>query len=415
MQPLTDEEVRIKIAEIAQTFSPNAPIDNQDLFAGRLAQLVKVLNAVSQRGQHVVIYGERGVGKTSLANIISPGLQAEALVAGQNCNQQTTFRSLWKNALRSITLISERQEAGFASGGTRVIDSLDSKLGDNPTPEDIRYMLSSLPKSVLIFDEMDRVEDTTTKTLLADTIKTLSDHSVDTTLILVGVAESVDTLIAEHRSIERALVQIYMPRMSVTELNQIVDKGLARVSMTIDSDARVLIADLSHGLPHYAHLLALHAAQAAVIDRSRNISRMHVKEAMKQAVTDAQQSIINSYHAATNSPRANLFAQVLLSCALAPTDDLGYFSAADVRAPMKQITGKNYDIPAFAQHLKEFCEKERGPILKRTGYPRRYRFRFINPLMEPYVIMKGVADKLIADTDSFGAHVPQRELESVPR
>lgn len=38
-----------KLTEIAQTFSPNAPIDTQDLFAGRISQLVKVINAVSRR------------------------------------------------------------------------------------------------------------------------------------------------------------------------------------------------------------------------------------------------------------------------------------------------------------------------------------------------------------------------------
>jgi hypothetical protein len=38
-------------------------------------------------------------------------------------------------------------------------------------------------------------------------IKVLSDNSVPATLVLVGVADSVDALIVEHQSIERALVQ----------------------------------------------------------------------------------------------------------------------------------------------------------------------------------------------------------------
>jgi hypothetical protein len=44
-------------------------------------------------------------------------------------------------------------------------------------------------------------------------------------------------------------------------------------------------------------------------------------------------------------------------------------------------------IPSFARHLNEFTEDKRGPILKKIGTPRR--FRFINPLMQPYVIMQG--------------------------
>ncbi|MCE4544572.1 MULTISPECIES: hypothetical protein [unclassified Caballeronia] len=81
------------------------------------------------------------------------------------------------------------------------------------------------------------------------------------------------------------------------------------------------------------------------------------------------------------SPRKdNLFADVLLACAMAPADQMGYFAAQDIRAHIQLITGKDYQIPSFSKHLKEFCEEKRGPILKKIGTARRFRFRFINPL-----------------------------------
>jgi hypothetical protein len=43
----------------AQVFSPGAPIDESDLFAGRVEQLRDLINAVNQRGQHAIIFGER--------------------------------------------------------------------------------------------------------------------------------------------------------------------------------------------------------------------------------------------------------------------------------------------------------------------------------------------------------------------
>jgi hypothetical protein len=117
-----------------------------------------------------------------------------------------------------------------------------------------------------------------------------------------------------------------------------------------------------------------------------------VDGAIKKALEDAQQSIRSACHKATISPRKNnLFADVLLACALAKTDDLGFFAAQDIREPMQQVTGKRYEIPSFAQHLNEFCDPKRGPILTKTGAKRRYRFRFVNPLMQPFVIMQGFA------------------------
>ena len=80
-----------------------------------------------------------------------------------------------------------------------------------------------------------------------------------------------------------------------------------------------------------------------------------------------------------------------MACALAKTDELGFFAAQDVRDPMKMITGKRYEIPSYAQHLNDFCDAKRGPILEKTGAKRRFRFRFVNPLMQPYVVMQGFA------------------------
>jgi len=67
---MTDDDWRALSFEAAQTFSPSTPLDETDLFAGRRAQLQKVLDATSERGKHVILFGERGVGKTSLAKLV---------------------------------------------------------------------------------------------------------------------------------------------------------------------------------------------------------------------------------------------------------------------------------------------------------------------------------------------------------
>ena len=118
-------------------------------------------------------------------------------------------------------------------------------------------------------------------------------------------------------------------------------------------------------------------------------------QAVIDAVANQQQSIVNAYEKATHSPRENLYKTVLLACALAKTNELGYFSAVDVREPIRNITHKDYGIPAFSQHLNDFCEGSRGPILQKIGVRRRFRFRFINPLIEQFVVLKGISDGMI--------------------
>ena len=389
-----------QLQRLNSSFSPSAPIDQSDLFAGRIGQLMTVVNAVEQKGQHAILFGERGVGKTSLARVLSRGLSIEGvplLVAAVNCDSSMSFVDLWRNAFRQINLIETKPGTGFTSQPSQRLIALADTLPDQLTPSDVRNALANMGKSLFVFDEFDRLQDAEAKRLLADTIKTLSDYAVDATLLLVGVADSVDSLIAEHQSIERALVQVRMPRMSPPELEQVIDKGIQKAELEIAVEAKRKIVQLSQGLPHYTHLLSLYAGQRAISNSRSRISIEDVRTAIDTALANAQQSIVGSYHRATASPRENLYPQVLLACAMAEPDGLGYFAAVDVRRPLTEIMKKPYEIPAFSQHLNAFCETLRGPVLQRTGTTRRYRFRFINPLMQPYVLMDGIRKGLISD------------------
>ncbi|MDE0209154.1 MAG: hypothetical protein OXJ64_04655, partial [Boseongicola sp.] len=74
---------------------------------------------------------------------------------------------------------------------------------------------------IVIIDEFDRLSRKVAGQM-ADTIKMLSDYAVPATLVLVGVADTVSDLIQEHTSVERALIQIPMPRMSTEEIRAII-------------------------------------------------------------------------------------------------------------------------------------------------------------------------------------------------
>ncbi|MBI3822813.1 MAG: hypothetical protein HY289_09055 [Planctomycetes bacterium] len=47
-------------------------------------------------------------------------------------------------------------------------------------------------------------------------------------------------------------------------------------------------------------------------------------------------------------------------------------------------------------------------MLERIGLPRRYRFRFRNPLLQPFVIMEGFAQGLIRRGDLMKRRRPRR-------
>src|SRR5262249_7953437 len=134
-----------------------------------------------------------------------------------------------------------------------------------PDPDDVRWALDNLPRSIIVMDEFDRVEDDESLSLMSDAIKSLSDHDIGTKVVIVGVADSLDELVGDHASVQRAIEEVAMPRMTEEEAFEIIDNGLAAADMTIKPGPRRRIARLSEGLPHYIHLLALHGARNAVL------------------------------------------------------------------------------------------------------------------------------------------------------
>ena len=62
-----------KIAEsgVRDIFAPHRPIAEGNLLFGRQTEVRSIIETLNTPGQHVLLYGERGVGKTSIANVIS--------------------------------------------------------------------------------------------------------------------------------------------------------------------------------------------------------------------------------------------------------------------------------------------------------------------------------------------------------
>ena len=127
-----------------------------------------------------------------------------------------------------------------------------------------------------------------------------------------------------------------------------------------------------------------------------------METALAAAISESQQSIVSDYASAVRSPRPEaLYRQTLLACALAPADGLGYFAPADLRAPISTILKERRDVASYMAQLNALAGDERGPALNVAGDPRSRRFRFANPLLKPYVILRGVSDDLITEQQAY--------------
>jgi Cdc6-like AAA superfamily ATPase len=408
----TDEDWQSLWSEVTETFSPGAPVQERELFAGRQSQLLTLIDTVEQRGRHAVVFGERGVGKTSITNILGLVLRAprrDVISVKVNADPQDTFESIWKKVFKRLNYESAKD------GNQTVTRTIADDYAGRLTPDDVQLELSNFAAHqvpLIVLDEFDRIGDGAVTQLMADTIKALSDYSVNATVVVVGVAEDVTGLIKGHESIARSLIQVRMPRMSQDELGEIILSRYKKCGIKVDEEALWKMSFLARGIPYYAHLLGMHAARAAIKKRTTKVDNACVDAAQIEAVTELDASIKDRYFAAVRSQRNDetLFATVLLACALAKTDELGAFQQAAVTDPLNRIVpGKNYKPSTFAFHMNAFCEDQRKKVLEKFGEPRNQRYRFTDPTMPPFIVVKGLADGLI-DDDIAQVYANRRQL-----
>jgi len=402
----TKSELEKFAFKLGTLFKPTSPINREDLFSGRGRQTLDVVDVINQPGQHAVLYGERGVGKTSLANMIFPKLRTTAMpiiAPFVNCFNSDDFSAIWKRVLGEIKLQAQAKDLDLPKGIEAIIQEYTDPFMDRFQPEVIRTVLHELGQYyvvVVIVDEFDAVESKQTRRNVADTIKYLSDRNTPATIVMIGVADDVEELIENHQSIERCLCQINVPRMSRDELETIVTKGLGECEMEIAQGALHEISRLSRGLPHYTHLLGLYAGRCALENSEMKVTEEHVAIAVKQSIGKAQATIEGDYtRAVTSSRKDATYREVLLAAAMAKTDGMGFFYPKDVRPHLERIVKKPVRFDTFSKHLLAFCDDQRGSVLRKDRSTPRPRYRFANPLLEPYILIRGMADGLIGEND----------------
>jgi Cdc6-like AAA superfamily ATPase len=157
---------------VATAFSPHSPISSLQLFRGRTDQIRSVVDAANIPGLHIAIYGERGVGKTSLANMNRDILGTSQMATSKViCAERDTFESVIRRSLDNLNYSAPKPAAaGFA---TDTPDETRRRLvrgseyaGRHLDPDSVAAVLTELHvPSVLFIDEFDRLAADETRRL----------------------------------------------------------------------------------------------------------------------------------------------------------------------------------------------------------------------------------------------------------
>ena len=359
------------VLDPSRVFTPGSPVNSRELFWGRFDQINRITRTIPSPGRHPIIFGQRGVGKTSLVNILRQVLPDSQYIQ-ITCQTSDTFKSIWNRVLSNAPFTFKEQAFGFSPAqAERHVSLSDYLRTDNGVhASDVASVLDLIRSthSIFILDEFDRVADTSAKRSMADLIKNISDNNSNVTLVLVGVAESIGELIGEHPSILRNLVQIEMPLMSDEEIEGIVTQGCERLGIRVDGGVLNEVAVLAAGFPHYAHLLGLAIARTVETTGSRTLELQRFREvSCRFAVDDAIETYRWAFTTATRT--ATRYPNLLCACAYAESAADGRFRTSHVVEAMATLFNTVVSAQSIKNALGSFCTEERGQVLEQKKSP----------------------------------------------
>jgi hypothetical protein len=244
------------------------------------------MSAMNVEAAHVVIYGERGRGKTSLTNLVVEKLRrGNNTIARYVCNAGSDFdqimRGLVSDLPSSLLGVDPVPEAASGDRGGSIILPAQEVL-----PADIAAIPARVNAGRLIFviDEFDRVQDPATRTKLADTIKLVSDRSLNLLFLIVGVSDTLDRIIGQHPSIQRNIFGLHLSLLADSEIRALLAKGAAAAGITFTDDVTDIVLGVARGMPYMVQLMGLRILQQTLIRKGSETSTTDAKVAIEELV-----------------------------------------------------------------------------------------------------------------------------------
>jgi MoxR-like ATPase len=199
--------------KLNEVLSPARPIQSVEHLTGRTAELSRIKKALFAAGRHIFIYGDRGVGKSSLAAAANLCQSTDAEYIDIGCSPDATLKSIVANIAYVAVNASRLRKTKLTSSASVELRFLKAGLSAEVTMQDlhseIHTMLDAVSvlrevaaihseRPVVVLDEFDRIADSKERNMFADLVKQLGDKKVGITFFFTGVGKT--DLVPEKRT-----------------------------------------------------------------------------------------------------------------------------------------------------------------------------------------------------------------------
>jgi len=359
---VTDEDLK---AVLSENLTPSDSIKTPERLFGREKTLRTIDRAFASPGRQIFIFGDRGVGKTSLAltaAYLHTGIEnlPVYVMCGKTNNFGQTIQAIG-NALIPVEQRMEKPSSGGGfnfnlpggmggvgvSGGTQSAAAIPVPQSLNEALDIIRYVAAKRnTTTIVIVDELERIDSTPEREKFAEFIRNIPELNANVRFIFCGIMHDVTELLQSHPSAGRILETIELKRLNHDDLWKILSVVATKLNVELQQEALIRIGQVSDGFPHYVHLIGESMFWSMFDDPEevRKSDSRHYKEGIKGALQRTEAALKAQYEKATQKYRnTQEFEEALWALADSTSDRRQIAEIYD--SSYKWIMGKRSDRP----------------------------------------------------------------------
>lgn len=302
---------------LTANLTPAATIKTPERLFGREKALKQIERALGSEGRQIFVYGDRGVGKTSVAltaaNLLNDASSTPIYVL---CGSDETFATVIKAVGDALTDIKERFEsprapselgatlAGFGATykpGHKTAAHIDLPTSLNEALDILRYVAAKRNgRVIVVIDEMERMKPEE-REKFAELIKNIPELDERVRFIFCGIANTVNELVGTHPSAGRILEPILLEKLHHNYLWEIIQTVSQKIGIAVEREALIRISQISDGFPHYVHLIGESMFWSAFDDPDvlDSIKAKHFRDGISGALQRAEAVLRQQYERAT--------------------------------------------------------------------------------------------------------------------
>jgi hypothetical protein len=287
---------------LAVALSPAQPVRTSEKLKGRESELEDIDRALSAPGRNIFIYGDRGVGESSLGATAAYEYQSsdnKPIIVGGSPNE--TFDSIIANIANQAMSYSRTTSVKEQSSLSLEWRGLKWQHGREVSAKDVKEQLRTIgdavellgevasvhsTRPIVLIEEFDTIPDTQDRNRFAALLKALGDREVDLKFIFTGVGRSLEDLLGAHQSAYRQLATFEVNRLGWDARREIVTQATQEFGLDVDNDVNWRIAIVSDGFPHYVHLITEHMIWQAFDDEAdcEVLGAQHYQLGLRKAI-----------------------------------------------------------------------------------------------------------------------------------